>query len=308
VPPLLGQARNWRVSVSRSKHAVVRLVEGATSVGLLAGLVLTVLLVRGAFARPQAAVGAATTPTQAMGVAASALEAAWLPGAGGVTFEVVQRSTMHAKPAGPKIEIPDPSDRYKSLGFADEYYVGALLERGAVTPAGFWMEMRTGPAKDAQPDWEAPYQFGAIARDGKTWRNDGEGWYETDSPPGIGLDPKTASLLPRLLRNATGPTEAGIETVDGEEARKLTADGRVADIPGVVAADGLDFTVLAEPLELSFDDLGRLVKARVVARNTNMTDYDLIVETVITLRYPLTAAALPEPSPTRPAGPAEVKP
>lgn len=228
--------------------------------------------------------------------AADKLEYATKAGGAGYTFEVVQRSTMRAKAGGPQIEIPDPSDRYKSLGFADSYALGTLVEAGYVTPDGFWMEMRSGPKGDDKPDWTAEYQFGALVRDGVTYRNDGEGWYETDRPPGIGLDPRTAALLPTLLRNVAQPKAAAVELVPGQ-ARALTARAAVKDIPGIVAVDGEPFTKFDGPAELAFDDAGRLIGLRIVAQNTNETTFDLLIETVITFAYPDQAAGLPEPSP-----------
>jgi hypothetical protein len=240
---------------------------------------------------------AALSPGQLKAAGAAALEAAVLPAGSGYTFEIVQRSTMFAKPDGPRIEIPDPEDRYKTLGLTDEYELGSYIERGRVTPDGFWMEMRTGPGKDAKPDWAAEYQFGALVRAGRTYRNDGDGWYETDRPPGIGLDPRTAALLPALLRNATSAKDAGTTPVNDMTARALTARGAVADIPGIVAVDGEAFTELSTPIALAFDDLGRLVRLQAVARNTTMSDFDLLVDTVITFAYPATAAPLPLPEP-----------
>lgn len=257
---------------------------------------------RGPVSQAQAA---ALSPAQLKSGAATLLEVATGPGGGGVTFEIVQRSSLHAKPGGPQIEIPDPTDRYKSLGFADEYQLGALIERGAVTAEGFWMEMRAGPAKGAEPDFEkAPYQLGAIAKNGTTWRNDGEGWYETDRPPGIGLDPRTAALLPTLLRNASGPTDDGTESVHGKTARRIEATGAVKDIPGIIAVDGQPFTTLVKPIEFAFDDAGYLVRLRAVARNENQKEFDLLVETVITFSYPLTTPAIPDPKPVWSPAPA----
>lgn len=297
-----------RVRSHAAPSARLRAVgNAAVSTAVLVAILVVGLQARGAvhaatapIEEAIAAAGApagARTATELKGDAATVLEEALAKGGAGVTFEIVQRSTMHAKDGGPQIEVPDPNDRYKSLGLADEYPLGSLIERGAVTPDGFWMEMRTGPAPDAEPDWQAEYQFGALVRDGKTWRNDGQGWYETDTPPGIGLDPRTAALLPQLLRNATEPADKGTASLDGRSVRQVDATGRVADVPGIVAVDGEAFTELKDPLEFSFDDQGRLVGLRSVARNTNMTDYDLLVETVITFAYPAAAEPLPEPSP-----------
>lgn len=297
-----------RVRSRTSWTALMRDIAGAVlSAGVLAGILVVGLQARGVvtaattstagLSAPLGAGAGSRTATELKADAATVLETALAKGGAGVTFEIVQRSTMHAKEGGPKIEVPDPVDRTKSLGLADEYPLGSLIERGAVTPDGFWMEMRTGPAPGAEPDWAAEYQFGAIVRDGKTWRNDGEGWYETDTPPGIGLDPRTAALLPQLLRNATEPSDEGTTSLDGRSVRQVDATGRVADVPGIVAVDGEAFTELKDPLEFSFDDQGRLVAIRSVARNTNVTDFDLLVETVIELAYPAAAEPLPEPSP-----------
>ncbi|MBA2721227.1 MAG: hypothetical protein H0U52_18590 [Chloroflexi bacterium] len=249
------------------------------------------------------AVGAPTpeSPALALTAAAAQLEQKTAKGAPGYTFEIVQRSTIHARPGGPQIEIPDPIDRNKSLGFADTYEVGALIERGAVTPDGFTMEMRTGPAPGKPADWTAPYQFGVISTAGKTFRDDGAGWYLTDSPPGIGLDPATAALLPGLLRNATGVANDGFTKVGEVLLPKVTGSAKVADIPGVVAADGAPFTELVAPLDFAFDDQGRLAQVHVLARNTNLDVYDLLIDTTITFAYPDQAAPLPEPVPARPA-------
>lgn len=117
----------------------------------------------------------------------------------GFTFTVVSRSTLHALPGGPRIEVPHPTDRFKTIGLADEYYVGASIATGIVTRDGYFLQMRRGPATaDAAPDFEkAEPTLAALVTGGKMFRNDGDGWYPTDSPPGIGLDPRTAALLPQ---------------------------------------------------------------------------------------------------------------
>ena len=250
---------------------------------------------------------ASITPTSRMTGAASILEQRTAAGGAGLTFEIVQRSTIHARAGGPRIEIPDPSDRHKSLGFADTYDVGSLIERGALTPDGFWMEMRTGPEPGKLPDWKSPYQFGAISTGGKTYRNDGIGWYPTDDPPGIGLDPRTAHLLPQLLRNANALTDTGLKPIDGADLATVSGAAVVADIPGIVAADGANFTELSAPLEFAFDSQGRLAQVHVVARNTNLDVYDLLIDTTIAFVYPDKAEPLPPPAPARPAS-ADVQP
>lgn len=271
---------------------------------ILVAFALLAILMYGRGGLPAAlAVGAPTpeSPALALTAAATRLEQVVAESGAGYTFEIIQRSTIHARAGGPQIEIPDPLDRHKSLGFADTYEVGALIERGAVTPAGFTMEMRTGPAPGKPADWKAPYQFGVISTGGKTFRDDGAGWYATDSPPGIGLDPATTALLPDLLRNATDAANDGFTKVGEVLLPKISGGAKVADIPGVVAADGAPFTELVAPVEFTVDAEGRLAQLHIVARNTNLDVYDLLVDTTITFAYPDQAAPLPEPVPARPA-------
>lgn len=287
--------------MSRAQGWLARAAEIAVTAVALAAFIVLLIFVRGRTGPLPAGAQLPTEPAARLAAAAALLEVSTAAGRPGYTFEIVQRSTITARPGGPKIEIPDPTDRSKSLGLADTYDVGALIERGAVTPDGFWMEMRTGPAAGKDPDWTSAYQFGAISKGGATFRNDGVGWYATDNPPGIGLDPRTAALLPRLLRSATEATDGSARPVTGPSTAAVRAKAAVKDIPGVIASDGAPFTELVEPVDFAFDDQGRLIHLRVVARNTNLDVYDLLVDTTITFAYPATAAALPEPVPARPA-------
>lgn len=244
---------------------------------------------------PGAAAG--LTPAGLASAAADALVAAHDKGAGGITFQIVQIATLHAKSGGPKIDVPDPNSR-GSLGLADEYQIGSTIERGAYTPGGFWMEMRAGPQKGEKPDWNgAAYEFGAIVRAGTTYRNDGKGWYETDSPPGIGLDPATAALLPSLLRQATSPADVGTADLAGLPVRNVAAATKIADAPGIMAVDAASFTAITDPMTFAFDDRGRLVQLHAITKNTNEKTFDLLVDTVITFNYPLTADPIPDPTP-----------
>jgi hypothetical protein len=79
--------------------------------------------------------------------------------------------------------------------------------------------------------------------------------------------------------------------------RRLAGGTRVADIPGVIAVDLAAATEIDDPAELAFDDAGRLIGLRVVARNTHLATYDLLVETVIRFAYPERAPPLPAPEP-----------
>lgn len=242
---------------------------------------------------------AAADPTELMAAAAAALEDATRPGGPGYRFEIVQTSTMVAKPDGPKVPIPNATGR-GTKELADRYYLHTLLERGVVRPEGFFSEMLAGPQEEgAKPDWDgALVMYQALVRDGVRWRNDGDGWYQADTLPGIGLDPDTALLLPTLLRNADEPADAqpGDPKIDPKAARNLSAAAVKADIPGVVAADGLAFTELRGKFGYGFDDSGRLVSIHTTALNTNMTDFDLVIETTIAIAYD-NVTDLPEPKP-----------
>jgi hypothetical protein len=205
---------------------------------------------------------------------------------------------MVAKADGPRIAVPDPITR-GTLRMADTYFLNSVIEEGVVRPDGFWSRMRAGPPEGDLPDWEGAHvMYEALVRDGVRSRNDGDGWYVADALPGIGLDPETAGLLPALLRGATAAKDLplGDDKIDPAAARNLEAAAKPADIPGLVASDGVAFTELKEPVGYGFDDTGRLISITTVARNTNMTDHDLIVETMISIAYD-SVDPLPEPKP-----------
>jgi hypothetical protein len=284
----------------RRTELLSRVATVALGIVIVAGLVI----LRGGLpaARPALVglVGAVQnlTPTDLTAAAADVLEASTKPGGPGYRFQIVQTSTMVAKPDGPRIAVPDPITR-GTLRLADMYFLNSLIEHGVVRPDGFWSQMRAGPAEGGAPDWTGAHvMYEALVRDGARWRSDGDGWYRADALPGIGLDPETAALLPALLRGATAakdlPPSDG--KVDPAAARNLEAAAKAADIPGLVASDGLPFTELSEPLAYGFDDGGRLISITAVARNTNMTEHDLIIETRITIAYE-GVDALPEPKP-----------
>ncbi len=266
-------------------------------------LIVAVLFGRapGTGSRPLVALGVGAsdlTPAELMASAASEFERATALGGAGYTFTIVQRTSIDARPGGPLIDIPDPTDRHASLGQTDHYDLTSYVERGAAAPGGFWLEVRDGPVPGAAPDFEgSAYQLGAIVRDGKTYRNEGKGWYPTSDPPGIGLDPRTASLLPTMLRSATNARSAVPGDVQPGAAVALQATTKVADLPGIIAVDGETFTELTKPLELAFDDQGRLTAIHAIARNTNLDDYDMVVDTVIVFSYPLFAPDIPKPDP-----------
>lgn len=248
--------------------------------------------------RPNLNDQAHAAPRDRLDAAASSFASA--AASSGLTFTVVQRSVLHAKPGGPLIEIPHPTDRYRYLGHTERLYVGGLVADGVIARDGFHLVMRRGPAtEEAAPEFNGQLEMASLTRGNTTWRNDGEGWYDTERPPGIGLDTATVGLLPRLLRQASDPAEAGSKPVGGRPADVIRATGRVADAPGLLAIDGADFTELREPISFALDEQGRLVELVAVMRNTNSSVFDLIVTTTITFIYG-EVPALPEPLPAAP--------
>jgi hypothetical protein len=71
----------------------------------------------------------------------------------------------------------------------------------------------------------------------------------------------------------------------------------VTSLPGIIAVDLGDATELRGPATLAFDDAGRLVSLQISARNTKLDVHDLIVDTLITIRYPDRRPELPRPEP-----------
>jgi hypothetical protein len=268
--------------------------------------VVGVLLAVGVFAQQvllpparNALAGASASVT--LSGAASRLEESTRSGASGFSFTVVSRSTLFAKPGGPRIEIPDPDDRYKTLGLADEYYTGAAIAEGIARSDGFWLQMRAGPVKDAAPDFaNAQITMASLTRGTTTWRNNGDGWFVTDQPPGIGIDVQTLAKLPSLLRNATSAKLDGTGTIDGINVTKLSAGGTIDNAPGLMGIDAASFSELAAPIDYAIDGSGRLVQLHARVRNLRVETFDLITDVTVTLRYDPAPGSLPEPVPTAP--------
>jgi hypothetical protein len=299
------------------RTAVRRAIDGATpqrgfdrSQVWLAFLVPIMLVAGILVARPigtqsVAAAALPAEPSALLAAAADQLAAATAKGGTGYTFEIVQRSVVTSRPGGPLVPVPDPVDpRGVPPTYAATYYLIGLVEIGVVTPDGFAMEMRAGPTSaDAKVDLAGgQLLFRALSTKQATYRDDGEGWYTTDRPPGIGLDPLTAARLPGLLRATTAVRETDLAAVPGEldkgaTVRAVDGTGKLTDLPGVVAVDGEGFTELTEPIVFTFDAQGRLAGLIVTARNTNMDLFDLIVVTEYAFHYDAVPLTLPEPLP-----------
>jgi hypothetical protein len=233
-----------------------------------------------------------------LAVAADALAAAMATGGTGLTFEVVQHDSVHAKPGGPLIGVRDSADPAKVVAEVDEVAVNTVITRGAVTADAFWMEMRLSPGSEPNPGFDGSAFFARVLeRDGVIWRDDGDGWYETDVSPGSGMDPVSARLLPKLLRSAVDPAVLQPEFRDGRLLPGVRGDAGIDDYPGVLAADGRDFTSPTFEVTYWLDETGRLVRLETSALNLNAEVYDLLSETVVTFGYGSTGDP-PEPSPT----------
>jgi hypothetical protein len=289
------------VAAVRAAASIAALLLAVTAIALGRSGNLDPFLIAGAINPSIAALSAEELTDQA----AHQLELATAKGGQGYRFEVVQTTTMTAKPGGPLIDIPDPTNGRAIIGQATEYPYYVLLEQGLVTPAGFWSELRSWPIGAGEPDFnKAELRRSALVRDDDNWRNDREGWYRAEVLPGVGLDPQTADLLPKLLRQSTEQTKKDPETLDGAVVLRVDVTGKVANIPGVVAADGASYTELIAPVKFSFDESGRLVQIRVVALNANLKTYDLVVDTVISISYD-GIGSLPAPVPAWKPGPSE---
>jgi hypothetical protein len=287
---ILAVGRAVRVRPGSVRQAFVAVVQVAVLAAVLGGALL---------ARAAGGVGGLPVPAPAAISAAAAATtlATALADRGGLSFTVVQHTTVHAKPGGPLLDVADRADPRKVVGQTDSIDQAAFIERGGVSADGFWMELRDGPVGDAAPDFAgAEYRFGAIVKDGRTYRNDGAGWYVTDQPPGIGIDPATAALLPRLADSIKDATDLPALSSDGKTVRQLAAEASIADAPGLMAVDLAAASELTGPIDYGFDDAGRLVRLHAVIRDTTVEDWDFLVDVVITFGYG-DAGPIPEPAP-----------
>jgi hypothetical protein len=277
---------------TRERGPGLRSPRGLLRRGLAGALVVAVLGTAGlavapllgpATLRPSVVAGGPPVAAEALTAAAAELATATAPGGTGYRFTVVQTATLRQRGGGEPIPVVDPADPRTVTGTAPEAYVTAMVSAGAVSPDGFWMEMRRGPKPGERPDFaKSPVVF-TVVDDGRTVRrNDGQGFYEGPSP-GMGFDPATAAALPGLLERLAAQelTDLGTAELDGTTLHGVAGTAAREDYPGAVAADGLAFTETTFPVEAWFDAEGRLVRLVARARNLNQDTWDLVLETAL---------------------------
>ena len=216
-------------------RAGARAVSAVVGLAIIVVAIALILLVRTQTGLPSAfGLGQATsmTPDELRESGAAAIEGAIAEGGEGLTFEVVQRSTLYAKPNGPKIELRSPEDPKTVVGVVDEYQIGAILSRGGVTADAFWMDMLI--ARGEAIDFSSAELFARVLEsDGKLWRDDGVGWYLTDESPGVGMDPATARALSGLLRSLGAVTALAPAAYDGRVLPGIRGTSTPDAYPGV---------------------------------------------------------------------------
>lgn len=267
---------------------------------LVIGLAFVVVMRRGIAAVTDPANVGASGAATLLAAAAQDIEAATAVGGTGITFDAIQRTTEYTKAGGSPIPVIDPTDQTKVVATTDQLYINGMMTRGAWTTDGFWMEMRLAPPPSQTADFAtAPRMFGVIQKAGKLWRDDGAGWYETTQSPGMGIDPVSARRLPQVLRKLTSITALGTKVVDGTILIGYKGTASIDDYPGVVAADGHDFSDGTFAFEVWFNPANKLARIVVRARNLNEHAYDLQSETVITIHRDQ-PASIPDPLPPMP--------
>jgi hypothetical protein len=241
---------------------------------------------------------AAATPAKSLATAGSQLAAAIGPGGQGFNFFATQRTTEYQRAGGTAIAVVDPSDDRKVIGQTDHLFINAMMSKGFVRPDGFFMDMRLGSSTSGAADFaSAPTTFSVLARDATTWRNDGQGWYQTAELPGMGIDLVTIRQLPSAFGHVVGLTASGTDNVNGVAASVYSGSLTPTDYPGAVAAGGASFTDSTIAFKVWIAGDGRPLQLWIRARNTNQPIYDLVSETTLSFDF-TPAAALPSAAPT----------
>jgi hypothetical protein len=175
-----------------------------------------------------------------------------------------------------------------------------FLSQGIVSPSGFWQVMhQIGQNDPTTISDQSSFSGASLVGPKGQWRDDGNGWVaDTDTPPGLGMDPTSAARLPDLLAGL-------INVAPLASANGLTSFhglGAPIDYPGVVASDGLSFTKAPLDVIVRLDAQSRLAELDVVAQNLNALPDQMIIDTKVTFDYGA-SLILPAPSPMATAVP-----
>jgi hypothetical protein len=280
-------------------RAFARVLSALLSLAVLVGAMTFVVVVRSGITAVSEPPGVGASGAAALlEAAAKDIESLTSAGGKGIAFDAIQRTTEYRKAGGSPIPVVDPADQTKVVGTTDELYINGMMTQGLLTKDGFWMEMRLPPPPGQAADFDAaPRIFGVIQKNGLLWRDDGAGWYQTTQSPGMGIDPVSARQLPRALRKLASVSSLGKQVIDGTTLVGFKGTASIDDYPGVVAADGHDFTDGTFDFEVWFDPSSKLGRIVIRARNLNQTAYDLVSETVITFQRGR-GGSVPEPVPT----------
>ena len=233
-------------------------------------------------------------PAQLLARAAGDLSLRLAPGGQGLSFEVLQRQSPVLGPMAPSLPVALPGSDGKPAS-------SAYMTRGFARGTDFYMAIRAVDPALATPTFEGGLPlFEAIASGGRSWRQEGEGFYETAVLPGLGIDPVSLARFPDLLRHLAGPVDVGEDTVGGEQAHHLRGTASVADWPGFIATDAAGLTASPFTVEVWLATDGRLLALEGSTRNLSEPGHDLEVSDRITFGTAVPERA-PDPSPLRPA-------
>ena len=220
------------------------------------------------------------------------------PAGSGLSFTALQRQVLYHVAGAPDLTVPNPSASASPL-VVDSFDVGANVTRGFTRGSDFFMEIRgIDPAGTVADFDQGKVIFQVITHAGTIWRNEGQGWYTTDTPPGLGIDPFSLSHLPGLLGHLVSVKDLGDEPFQGQPGHHFSGFIDGSDWPGFTASDGVTFTSSPIPIDVWVSPDGRLLGLSGQARNLNHQVQDLEIVDGLSFAADV-PAAFPAPSPTR---------
>lgn len=218
----------------------------------------------------------------------------------GVSFLVLQRQVLHQTSAAPELRTDaDPSPEAGAGPMNVAYMTRGFARDGVLS-----MEIRAvDPSLDAPSFEDGLLLFRVLTKDDQVWRDEGEGFYTVDDPPGLGMDPASISRLPALLEHLEHVVDLGEQIYQGDNAHRYRGEVAAVRWPGIIAADALAFT--ESPLELDawIGQDGELVG--LAARTSNLNEEVNHVSVIVNVSFgrdvpPLMPAPIPLRPPTAP--------